>query len=119
MIGFPELPQLVAGETVTVLTPSVSYDGHMEQAVTWEETEVENVVVAPGTTTDVPETSRPDGTRAAFTLGFPKSFSAPLRSCHVIVRGAECAVIGDPQPLTPENTPGPWNLTAEVERVDG
>ena len=110
---------LIAGETVTVRTPTIGYDEHMEEVVTWDEATVPNVVVTPGATSDVLDSTRPDGTRVVFTLGFPKSFTAPLRGCRVTVRGIECAVIGDPQPYTPENVPGAWNYTAEVERVDG
>lgn len=112
-------PGLIAGESVTVRTPTVGYDEHMEEVVTWDEATVPNVVVTPGATSDVTSSTRPAGTRVAFTLGFPKSFTAPLRGCRVTVRGIECAVIGDPQPCTPANVPGPWNYTAEVERVDG
>lgn len=110
---------LIAGEAVTVRTPTAGYDEHMEEVVTWDETDVENVVVTPGATSDVLDSTRPDGTRVAFTLGFPKSFTAPLRGCRVTVRGIECAVVGDPQPYTAANVPGAWNYTAEVERVDG
>lgn len=110
---------LIAGESVTVRTPSVTYDEHMEEVVTWDEATVANVVVTPGTTSDVLDSTRPDGTRVAFTLGFPKTFTEPLRGCHCVVRGIECAVIGDPKPHTAVNVPGPWNYTAEVEAVDG
>lgn len=110
---------LIAGEGVTVRTPTVGYDEHMEEVVTWQEATVQNVVVTPGATSDVLDPARPDGTRVAFTLGFPKSFTAPLRGCRVTVRGIECAVIGDPQPYTAGSVPGPWDCTAEVERVDG
>ena len=110
---------LIRGEAVTVRSPTVSYDEHMEETVTWYEAIVPNVVVTPGATSDVLESSRPDGTRVAFTLGFPKGFTAPLRGCRVIVRGVECAVIGDPRPYTAANVPGSHNYTAEVERVDG
>ena len=110
---------LIAGETVTVRTPTIGYDEHMEEVVTWDEATVANVVVTPGATSDVLDSTRPDGTRVAFTLGFPKTFTAPLRGCRVLVRGIECAVIGDPQPYAADNTPGPWNYTCEVARVDG
>lgn len=112
-------PGLIAGESVTVRTPTVGYDEHMEEVPSWSARPVENVLVTPGATSDVLDTTRPDGTRVAFTLGFPKSFTAPLRGCRVIVRGIECAVIGDPQPYTAGSVPGAWNYTAEVERVDG
>ena len=110
---------LIAGETVTVRTPTVGYDEHMEEVVTWDEATVGNVVVTPGATSDVLDSTRPDGTRVAFTLGFPKTFTEPLRGCRCVVRGIECAVIGDPQPYTAENVPGAWNYTCEVAMVDG
>ena len=112
-------PGLIVGEAVTVRTPSVGYDEHMEEVVTWDEAVVQNVVVTPGATSDVTDSTRPAGTRVAFTLGFPKSFAASLRGCRVTVRGIECAVVGDPQPYTADNVPGAWNYTAEVGRVDG
>lgn len=118
MAPLPDLG-LIAGEAVSVRTPASRRDEHMEEVVTWDEATVQNVVVTPGATSDVLDSTRPDGTRVTFTLGFPKSFTASLRGCRCVVRGVECAVIGDPQPYTAENVPGAWNYTAEVERVDG
>lgn len=117
----PAIPDLglIAGEAVTVRTPTTGYDEHMEEVTTWEDMAVGNVVVHPGATSDVLEGTRPDGARVAFTLGFPKGFYGPLRGCRVVVRGVECAVIGDPHPLTGANVPGPWNYTAEVATVRG
>ena len=113
------LPSLLHGEAVTVLTPSVTYDEHMEEVETWEREEVQNVLVAPGSTSDVEGSARPDGTRAVFTLGFPKTFSKSLRGRRVEVRGTVYSVIGDPQPNTLENCPTQWWYTAEVEAVNG
>lgn len=110
---------LIAGESVTVRTPTVSYDEHMEEVTTWGEAFVANVVVTPGATSGVLDSTRPDGTRVAFTLGFPKTFTEPLRGCRVLVRGIECSVIGDPRPHASENTPGTWDYTVEVEAVRG
>lgn len=121
------LPSLLHGEAVTVLTPSVTYDEHMEEVETWEREEVQNVLVAPGSTSDVEESARPDGTRAVFTLGFPKTFCKSLRGCRVIIRCPEggdeeehtYSIIGDPQPNSAANCPTAWWYTAEVEAVDG
>lgn len=110
---------LIRGEAVTVRTPTVGYDEHMEEAAAWSDSVVDGVLVTPGSTSDVLEAARPDGARVAFTLGFPKTFTASLRGCRVVVRGSEYAVIGDPQTFVQENVPGSWNRTAEVEAVDG
>lgn len=122
----PNFP-LFTGETVTVLTPKVTYDEHMEEVVSWEREAVDDVLVAPGSTSDVEDTDRPHGTRASFSLGFPKTFSKPLRGCRVVVRPVDgedealhtYSVIGDPQPNNMDNCPTSWWYTAEVEAVDG
>lgn len=110
---------LIKGEAVTVRTPTVAYDEHMEESMTWTETTVQNVLVMPGATSDVTDSTRLHGTRVVYSLGFPKSFTSSLRGCRVVVRGREYAVIGDPQPATAGNVPDPWNRTVEVEAVDG
>lgn len=110
---------LIQEETVVVVSLETEYD-ELGEPVSVKETRemVENVVVAPGATADLDET-RPEGVSVAFTLCFPKTYSGDLRGRSVEVRGIECKVIGDPQRYTAENTPGDWNLTVEVTRVDG
>lgn len=110
---------LLKGEDVAVLTRSVEYDEHMEEVETWESETVENVLVHPGSTSDVRGSVRPDGTRAAYTLGFPKDYTGSLRGCRIEVRGGVYSVIGDPHPATPGNIPGRWNMNVEVEAVQG
>lgn len=119
MFVMPDLPQMLAGESVVVRRPSLDYDEHMEEVSTWEEEAVQNVVVAPGSTSDVTDATRPHGTRATWSLAFPKPYDRPLRGCRVVVRGHEHAVIGDPQPNPMENCPTPWWYVVEVEDVDG
>ena len=110
---------LIRGEPVTVVRPSVAHDG-LGEPVYGEpaRTPVPDVLVAPGATSDM-DATRPNGVTVSFTPGFPKTFQEPLRGCAVEVRGVEYAVVGDPQPLTPENVPGPYNYTVEVTRSDG
>lgn len=110
---------LVQGETVTVIRREFERDelGEPSSERVTRET-VGNVVVAPGSTSDL-DASRPEGVTVSFTLCFPKSYGGDLRGCSVEVRGTEYSVVGDPQGYTSENTPGDWNLTAEVTRTDG
>lgn len=114
----PEI-QLLTGEKVTVKTPVYTEDEHNELSVTWVSADVENVVVAPGSSSDVEDSTRPYGTRAVFSLAFPKTFGASLRGCRVSVRGTDYSVIGDPHPNTMDNSPTSWHYTCEVEDVDG
>ena len=113
---------LISGEAVVVVRPGGLLDGlgepmPAEQLADLRQ-EVGNVVVFPGATADL-DASRPKGARVAYTLCFPKDFSGSLRGCAVEVRGEPFRVVGDPQRHAEANTPGEWNLTVEVERVDG
>lgn len=104
---------------MAVLRPDVAYDDLGEPAFGEPtRTEVADVLVTPGATSDM-GSERPNGATVSFTLGFPKSYREPLRGCTVEVRGKPYEVVGDPQPLTPDNVPGPYNYTVEVTRADG
>ena len=110
---------LLAGETVTVLRYPVERDGVGEPVYGEpEKTTVEGVLVQTGITSDM-EAARPDGVTVAYTLHFPKTYAESLRGCSVVVRGEQFDVVGDPHPHSPENVPGPWNYTVEVEASDG
>ena len=109
---------LFATETVTVISTDTELDDLGEPiSSTPTETAVQ-VIVQPGLTESLDET-RPEGVSVEYTLHFPKTWTAPLRGCFCLVRGERFAVIGDPKPYTPANTPGGYNLTVEVTRTDG
>lgn len=110
---------LLTGETVTVIRPNDTLD-ELGEPIEGEptRTEVSPVLVTPGGTEDM-AASRPEGITVALTLGFPKTFTDSLRGCSVEVRGKTYKVIGDPEPLTPENISGEFNYTVEVTRNDG
>lgn len=105
-------------EQVTVVRDNVSYDDLGEPIYGDPEREQVNALVQPGSTADL-DATRPNGVEVVFTLHFPKSYTKSLQACHIEVRGDTYEVVGDPQPYTPENTPGNWNLPVEVKRVDG
>ena len=110
---------LIEGEEVVVVRRSFGRDelGEPTEEAS-ERTVVPNALVRPGATSDL-DASRPEGVRVDYTVSFPKAYGGELRGCLVELRGAEYAVVGSPQRYTPGNTPGDWNLTAEVTRVDG
>ena len=120
MMALPDFG-LLAGETVIVereISPGEDPMGDPLPGV-WVPETVANVLVAPGARSDL-GADRPEGVSVKWTLGFPKDYPATLRGARVIVRGQEpCYVVGDPQHLTAENTPGPWSLTVELSGVRG
>lgn len=120
MFPLPDLG-LLQGETVVVereSSPGVDAFGDPLPGE-WVAETVENVLVAPGAHADL-DASRPEGVEVKWTLSFPKDYPATLRGARVIIRGQEpCYIVGDPQHLMAENTPGPWSMTAEVTAVKG
>ena len=109
----------LAGEAVTVIRPNVERDELGDVTASSVSSEaVDNVLISPGTSTDLGE-SRPQGSRVAYTLHFPKTYRRKLKGCEVDVRGEKCRVIGDPRPYMSINTSGEWWMQVEVERVDG
>lgn len=117
-MGLPDLG-LIAGETVLFEAPS---PGELlpnnERVPGWTEpVEVRNVLFSPSATSD---TSRPEGDLERVVMGFPKGFDRPLAGARVTrADGRAYTVEGDPTRLTPENTPGPWDVRVTARRVDG
>lgn len=113
---------LINGIGVTVLRPRRSVDrlGN-EVDAGWDEEGVDNVLVVPGPTADM-EASRPEGVTVALTLHFPKTYTASLEGCLVMLPSpwdGPYVVIGDPRQYMDSSVPGPWNRPVEVEVSHG
>lgn len=105
-------------ETVTMLSRTLTgYDDFKEPI--WEdiETDVSDVLVAPGNTSDLTGNTRTDGDTVVFTLYFPASYIENLRNTRIRVRGSIYRTVGDPQPYT--GSPLKWNRVVTVEAVNG
>ena len=111
---------MITGRTVTVRTPVLgAADPFNAAGITYTDTDVENVLLTPGPCDDYDQSNRPDGVKVSLTAHFPKTYTADLEYCHVVVEGKEFAVVGKPQRYMAENTPTPWNCPAELEAIDG
>ena len=114
---------MISGTTVTVLRPTITGTDRFNAPTYGTPTEetVANVLVAPGATADL-EASRPEGVTVAYTLHFPKTYTASLEGCSVVLPApwtGTYRVIGDPRPYMDANTPTPWHLPVEVEAAHG
>lgn len=110
--------QFFKTEPVTVITREYITD---ELGEVTEETETAidaDVLICPASSEDLSAT-RPDGDKVVYNLHFQKGWSVPLRGALVEVRGERYRVDGDPQCLTLENCPTPFNLKVKVVRADG
>lgn len=110
---------MLRGEAVTVLRPAkTGTDAFNAPVNAWAAERVENVLVAPASTSDL-GTDRPEGDRTEIELHFPRAYASSLRGCKVQWRGHDWLVQGDPQPYAAALTPGDWDRAARAVRVDG
>lgn len=111
----------IKGESITLLTPTITYDENKDEVMTWTETELSNVLFASPSTDQVDEAMRLYGVHAQYALHFPQTFTASLRGCKVYRPrdGLTYTIAGDPQPFPPELCPTSWNREAIAGWVDG
>lgn len=112
----------LVGETVTVQRRTKTGENAHGQAIyEWADEEVEDVLVAPGPRADVAESGRPDGVTVAWSLYWPKTYTASLRGARVLLQHDDkpCLIVGDPRPYPDAPTPTRWNRPSEASRVDG
>lgn len=114
---------MISGTTVTVLRPTITGTDRFNAPVYGTPTSetVDNVLIAPGATADL-DASRPEGVTVAYTLHFPKTYTASLEGCSVALPAPWAGtyrVVGNPRPYMDANTPTPWHMPVEVEAAHG
>ena len=108
---------MIKPETVSVLLPvEVGSDELGEPIVNYDPSGSVDVIVAPGSTSDVFGNVR-DGQKVALTLHFPKTWTDNLTGARVIVRGDEYRVVGSPFRYT--DSPGLYDMPVEVTACNG
>ena len=80
--------------------------------------EVENVLVAPASTTEVLDTLNLTGKKAVYNIAVPKGDEHIWKDNRVDFFGASWRVIGLPQRGIDENIPLDWNDKWMVERYE-
>ena len=79
---------------------------------------VENVLVAPASTTEILDTLNLTGKKAVYNIAIPKGDSHTWQDCRVDFFGQSWRVIGLQQQGIDENIPGAWNQKWMVERYE-
>lgn len=79
---------------------------------------VENVLVAPASTTEILDTLNLTGKKVVYNIAIPKGDSHTWQDCRVDFFGQSWRVIGLPQQGIDENIPGSWNQKWMVERYE-
>lgn len=79
---------------------------------------VENVLVAPASTTEILDTLNLTGKKVVYNIAIPKGDSHIWQDCRVDFFGQSWRAIGLPQQGIDENIPGSWNQKWMVERYE-
>ena len=106
---------MIRGAEVTVLRPGAPTRDRFGNDVPGEAVSetVPGVVIAPGATADM-EASRPEGVTVAYTLHFPKTYTATLEGCSVTLpapwggTSAWSSTASSPGPMTTAFSPSRW-----------
>ena len=113
---------MIKGASVIVHFPVAGAVDRFGNAIeTWTQATVDDVLISPGATADL-EASRPEGVTVAYSLHFPKTFTASLEGCKVELLAPYSGVyrvIGAPGQYMDENTPTRWHIPVEVEFAHG
>lgn len=75
---------------------------------------VENVLVAPASTTEILDTLNLTGKKAVYNIAIPKGDDHTWKDCRVDFFGTSWQVIGFPQQGIEENIPLDWNQKWQV-----
>lgn len=114
---------MLNGKTITLHRPTVTYDADHDKVKTYTPETIDNVLIAPGKTSDVVSDAHDDGVEVLYTLGFPKTWQfQSVKNCLVTLPAPwnyTGKVIGDPMPNDIDNCPTDWYCTVELEAYDG
>ena len=113
---------MIKGASVIVHAPITGAVDRFGNAIeTWTQATVDDVLISPGATADL-EASRPEGVTVAYSLHFPKTFTASLEGCLIELLAPYSGtyrVVGNPGAYMDENTPTRWHIPVEVEFAHG
>lgn len=109
---------MIRGETVTLYSKTQTGTDPLGKPVYEEkpDIQVENVLIAPGASSDILDSTDLEGKHIEYTLSIPKGDTNTWESRKVVLRGEVYRTVGKPYYYTEENVPLAWNGRIMVER---
>lgn len=109
----------IKGITVKLYVPKEDGKDEFNHPITtYDEIEVENVLVAPTSSDDVLNNTSLDGHKVVYTLGIPKEDANTWTNAIVEFYDAKWRVVGIPLVGIDENIPLVWNKKVTVEAYE-
>lgn len=111
------MASLIKGITVTLYekvktgVDAIGSPIYRESAV-----DVENVLISPVSSDDLPEDIRLDGKKEICEISIPKKNTSAWENCRVEFRGQKWRTFGFVQQLITENVPLDWDRKVKAER---
>ncbi len=111
---------MLRGTTITLLCKKqTGIDAFNRPIYREDEIQVENVLIAPLSDTEILDTLNLTGRKAAYQLGVPKGDTHIWEGQRVRFFGETFRVIGKPVRGIDELIPLGWNLKVQVEQING
>ena len=110
---------LIKGITVTLFEKTeTGKDGFNHSTYDIKPIQVNNVLVAPTSTSDIPSSTKTDRRKATYQLAIPKGDNHNWDNAVVEFFGHEWHTVGLPIEGIEENIPLDWNKKVTVERYE-
>lgn len=110
---------LIKGITVTLFEKvKTGKDGFNHSTYDIKPIKVNNVLVAPTNTSDIPSSTKTDKRKAMYQLAIPKGDNHNWDNADVEFFGARWHTVGLPIEGIEENIPLDWNKKVTVERYE-
>ena len=106
---------MIHGENITVIRRTQSgVDAHNKAIYTETQETIENVLVGIQTAREQGADEYENTPIIGYKLYIPKTYTASLFNCEILVRGERFKVVGDPKGYAPCNIYGEWNRSVVV-----
>lgn len=111
---------MIKGITVTLITMKETgkRDAFNHPVYAEEKTDIDDVLVAPASTDDLPANIDLTSGKTVYTMAIPKGDTHKWKNSEVEFFGARWKVIGDALEGIEDNIPLKWNRKITVERYD-
>lgn len=111
---------MITGEPVTIRRKvATGYDFFGAETADYTIEIIDNVIIAPATSTDLTDDLRPNGVRILYTVHIPRDYRKSLRDTEFYINGQWLMSAGDPQAYKDYAFDLPWNRGVSVGVTNG
>lgn len=111
---------MFTGEPVTIRRKiTIGTDDFGAELVDYQGETIDNVIIAPATSSDLSDDLRPNGVKIMYTVHIPREYTESLKDTEFLIGGQWLRSVGDPQPYRDYVFKMPWNRGVSVGVTNG